>query len=79
MISHELGKDREVLTTSCLSFFDLCLSDYHVYPPKYLSTFIRCLLFEDILLASLILLLFPVPVLKQYTNFEIVAGVLHLI
>jgi hypothetical protein len=34
VISHERGKGREVLTTSCPSFFDLRLSDYHVYPPK---------------------------------------------
>jgi hypothetical protein len=52
VISHELGKDREVLTTSCPLFFDLRLSDYHVYPQKFLSTFIRSLLFVDILLAS---------------------------
>jgi hypothetical protein len=32
--SNELEKDREVLTTSCPSFYDLRLSDYHVYPPK---------------------------------------------
>ena len=34
VISHLLGKEREVLTTSCATFFDLHLSDYHVYPPK---------------------------------------------
>ena len=41
VISHEWGKDREVLTTSCPSFFDLRLSDYHVYLQEYLSTFVK--------------------------------------
>ena len=39
VISHEWGKDREVFTTSCPSFFDLLLSDYHVYPPKVSFSF----------------------------------------
>ena len=72
--SNELEKDRELLTISCPSLFDLRFSNYHVYPQKYLSTCIRSLLFVDILLSSLIFLIFPVPVLKQYTNFEILAG-----
>jgi hypothetical protein len=46
-------------------------------PQKYLSTFIWSLLFVDLLLAFLIFLFFPVPVLKQYTNYEILSGVLH--
>ena len=34
VISHERGKDPEVLTTSFPSFFDLRLWYYHVYPSK---------------------------------------------
>jgi hypothetical protein len=77
VISHERSKDPEVLATSFPSFFDLRLWYYHVYPSKVSFNFYRSLLFVDILLASLIFLCFPVPVLKQYTNFEILAGVLH--
>ena len=69
VISHEWGKNRKVFTTSCPSFFDLRLSDYHVYPQKYLSTFIRCLLFVDILLASLICL-FPIHYWNNTLTFR---------
>jgi hypothetical protein len=84
VISHERGKDREVFTTSCPSFFDLRLSDYHVYPQEYLSTFIRSLLFVDILLACLIFWFFPVPVLKQVSctrqekNFHYLSQCRHM-
>jgi hypothetical protein len=77
VISHERGKDPEVLTTSFPSFFDLRLWYYHVYPSKVSFNFYPISAICRYIIGVFNIFFFPVPVLKQYTNFEILAGVLH--
>ena len=74
MTSHEWGKDREVLTTSCSSFFDLRLSGYHVYPSKVSFNFFQVSAICRHTTGVFNIFVFLAPVLKQYTNFEILAG-----
>ena len=64
---------RQVFPRSLIYVFRITMHFLQKYP----STLIRCQLFVDILLSSLIYRFFPVSVLKQYTNFDILAGVLH--
>ena len=72
VINPEWGKDREVLTTSCPSFFDLRLSDYYVCPPIvsfkfFIWRYIIC-----------VFNIFVFPFLYWNNDFQILAGVLHL-
>ena len=53
------------------------LSDYHVYSPKVSFNFYTVSAICRHIIGVFNNLVFLVPVLKQYTSFEILAGVLH--